>query len=146
MYSNKLQFSCVPRWTKLLSSWIECTDYGDACQTKKGVLKWKYCQLWNLKSPFEKSLNKLLKIPVAVIVESVSHDMIWDFLDTTYLQKCPSIQPIKEIEAKSSHSRLIYYRSTYNEVVSGIIRKRNNTNTSLRDGEFVLPNPAYDGK
>lgn len=114
--------------------------------------------LWNLKSPYEtpEEFEEVIKNsrckPSPFIVVSVSHNMILDwksFLDTIYLQKCPfKIQILKEIVAISDHSRLMYHRATYNgPVTSGIIRKCIDRNTSgLRNGEFVLPAPAYDGK
>lgn len=113
--------------------------------------------LWNLRSPFEipeefeEVIRKSRCKPSPFIVVSVSQNIIlnWkSFLDSIYIQKCPfKTQVLKEIVAKSGHDRLIYYRSTYNgQVLSGIIRKRFDTNTGLKNGEFMLPPSVYDGK
>ncbi|XP_050302515.1 uncharacterized protein LOC126740503 [Anthonomus grandis grandis] len=111
--------------------------------------------LWNIKAPMEipKDFEEMVKLsrskPSPFTVISVTKRIVLDWkimLLSQYAAKCPfKTQPIKVIQAFSSHSRLLQYRTTYfGEMLTSIIRAPRHSQ-SLPKRLFELTSPAYNG-
>ncbi|XP_050300232.1 uncharacterized protein LOC126738821 [Anthonomus grandis grandis] len=98
---------------------------------------------------FEEMVKLSRSKPSPFTVVSVTKRIVLDWnamLLSKYAAKCPfKTQPIKVIQASSSHSRLLQYRTTYfGEMLTGIINAPRHS-LSLPKGLFELPSPAYNG-
>ncbi|XP_031330335.1 uncharacterized protein LOC116161205 [Photinus pyralis] len=84
------------------------------------------------------------------IEEVENHDVRdWSaFLNPLYVKKCPfQSRPIKELEIRKEHPRMLFYRETYNGMwISSIItqtRRKQLRGPPLADNEFYYPPRAY---
>jgi hypothetical protein len=90
--------------------------------------------------------------PFDVVEVEQSYFIAWtNFFNISldYAKKCPlSSRPIRELEIRQDHSRLLYYRESYNGTWDSAIvkdKKRKCKGPLLLLNEFVLPPYSYSG-
>lgn len=86
-------------------------------------------------------------------VISVDQSMVRDwasFLEPLYAKKCPFLsRPIRELEVRYEHERMIFHRDSYNGLwTSSIVtlaKRKTIRGPPLQEGEFYYPQQAYQG-
>ncbi|XP_044744777.1 uncharacterized protein LOC123306720 [Coccinella septempunctata] len=86
---------------------------------------------------------------VIPVDNSITRDWI-AFFEKSYLRKCPfPSRPIRELEIRKSHPRMIFHRDTFNgpwcSTVVTPAQRKTIRGPPLQPGEFVHPSRAYDG-
>lgn len=90
--------------------------------------------------------------PFDVVEVQQAHFRAWtEFFKTNsdYVKKCPmAFRPVRELDIRRVHPRLLYYRTTYNEMWESavMVNKTVRSGPILLENEFVLPHNSYSGK